>query len=44
MEICQQPDLDRRDAQVLAEIHPFREGLAASLRVPARWQGALRRT
>ena len=44
MELYQRPDLDARDHEVLAQIQALRAELAAYLRVPTRWQGALRRT
>lgn len=42
--IYRQPDLDERDIEVLGEIHSLRSELSSFLRVPARWQGSLRRT
>ena len=44
MTLYQQPDLDLRDHEVLREIHALRSELLTFLRVPSRWQGALRRT
>ena len=44
MELYQRPDLGARDHEVLAQIQALRTELAAYLRVPTRWQGALRRT
>jgi hypothetical protein len=38
------PSLTIDDAAVLDEIHVMRQDLAAMLRVPKRWEGALRRT
>lgn len=42
--LYEQPDLDGRDQDVLAEVLAMKDELAAYLRVPARWNGALRRT
>ncbi|WOQ17049.1 Fic family protein [Raineyella sp. W15-4] len=44
MSLYRQPTLDDRDREVLTEIHGLKADLAAVLRVPARWRGALRRT
>ncbi|MEU8014118.1 Fic family protein [Micromonospora parva] len=42
--IYQTPQLGADDAAVLADVHRMRQALAATLRVPRRWQGGLRRT
>ena len=37
--IYQTPQLGADDAAVLADVHEMRQALAATLRVPRRWQG-----
>lgn len=44
MSLYRQPELDAHDREVLDEIHAMKGDLAAFLRVPSRWRGALRRT
>lgn len=44
MSLYRQPELDAHDREVLDEIHAMKRELAAFLRVPSRWRGALRRT